>query len=227
LPVKYKFFDELENGFDFYAPQTLFSPESKNIIIAWMYTFGERIITDANNLDHGWSHCMTLPREISIKDGKLYQNPVKSLEKYRKNEIIYDNFDRDFFTLENNKCSEIIISADISVADKFTIVLPAGILEFNKKGGFITFDRTNFGYDMRSDRQKENDEPEIRKINFDFKDILDLQIFVDVSAVEIFINGGEKVISSRFYPENKDYNIEFRLDGKTTIKEIKKYDIVI
>ena len=229
LPVKYKYFDELENGFDFYAPQTVLSAENKNIITAWMYTFGERNITDADNLNHGWSHCLTLPREINIKDGRLYQNPVKSIEKYRQNEIIYKNFDiaGNIFTLENNRCSEILISADVTRENKFTVILPAGILEFDIKQKLITFDRTNFGHDMRSDEKIKKDEREIRKISFDFKNTLDLRIFVDVSTAEIFINGGEKVISSRFYPENKNYNIKLKSEKKTNIKEIKKYDIIV
>ena len=227
LPVKYKYFDELENGFDFYAPQTMLSPENKNIIIAWMYTFGKRTVTDADNLDHGWSHCLTLPREISIKDGKLYQNPVKSIEKYRQNEIIYKNYDFNCDFLNIGKSSEIIISVDITETSKFTMILPAGTLEFDIEKSFVTFDRTDYGYDMRSDKQKETGERDIRKIQLNFTDNLDLRIFVDVSTTEVFINGGEKVISSRFYSENKDYNIKFISEGLTNIKEIKKYDIVI
>jgi len=225
--VKYKSFAELESGFDFYAPQTMLSPENKNIITAWMYTFGKRTITDADNLDHGWSHCLTLPREISIKDGKLYQNPVKSIEKYRQNEIIYENFNFDSDIIKISRCSEILISADITETSKFTMILPAGKIEFDIEKRFVTFDRTDYGHDMRSKNQIETGERDIRKSRCYFTDTLNLRIFVDVSTVEIFVNGGEKVISSRFYSEDKDYNIKFGSDGKTTIKEIKKYDIVV
>ncbi|MCL2773301.1 MAG: GH32 C-terminal domain-containing protein [Oscillospiraceae bacterium] len=248
LPVKYKYFDELENGFDFYAPQTFYNSDNKNIIIAWMYTFGERIVTDSDNLNHGWASCMTLPREISIKKDKLYQSPVKSIEKYRRNEVICKNIKFDStprsissndninfryidgilnFPVMDSKCSETVISADISKAKNFTVILPSGTLEFDRAHRLIIFDRTGYGYDMRSEEQKEKNIREIRKIDYDFKNILNLRIFIDISAVEVFINEGEKVISSRFYHKNKDYKIEFKSDGLINIKEIRKYDIVI
>ena len=101
------------------------------------------------------------------------------------------------------------------------------VLEFDIEEKFVTFDRTDYGHDMRSEKQRETGERDIRKSRCYFTDTLNLRIFVDVSTVEIFVNGGEKVISSRFYSEDKDYNIKFGSDGKTTIKEIKKYDIVV
>jgi len=227
LPVKYRYFDELETGFDFYAPQTVPGGDGGNIITAWMYTFGKRVLTDSDNLNHGWSHCLTLPREISVKEGRLYQNPVKSIEKYRANEFVLSG-DMDLDSVKIcGRCMEVSILADISGAKKFTVVLPAGTLEFDRENRSMAFNRTNFGHDMRSSEQRENGEPEIRKIRYDFADALKLRIFVDVSALEIFVNGGEKVISSRFYPENKDYAIRFESEGKTSIKEIKKYDIVL
>lgn len=36
-----------------------------------------------------WQGMMTLPRELKIKDGKIWQSPVRELEKYKKNPIIY------------------------------------------------------------------------------------------------------------------------------------------
>ena len=55
-----------------------------------------------------------------------------------------------------------------------------------------------------------------------------MQIFIDVSACEIFINEGEIVISSRFYlKDTENYQVEFESDALTKIREIKKYDIVI
>jgi beta-fructofuranosidase len=233
LPVKYKYFDELENGFDFYAPQVLQSPENKNIIIAWMYTFGAKIMTDSDNLNHGWANCMTLPREISVRNGRLCQAPIRAVEKYRQNESIGKDLKfsskmsavyltesahdsskimicpaEDAQNKIGGKCCEIIISADISDAKKFTVILPEATLEFDKAHNFIIFNGRK-----------------TRKIQFDFANIINLRIFIDVSALEIFINEGEKIISSRIYPEDMIYKIEFKSDGCTTIKEIIRYDL--
>ena len=235
LPVKYKSFGELENGFDFYAPQVLQSPENKNILIAWMYTFGERVVTDSDNLNHGWANCMTLPREIGMRDGKLYQTPIKAIEKYRKNEFsLKDIIVREKFTIDEKsndyRSSEMLVSVDMAelCAKTFKVILPAGVLAFDKENGFVIFDRSDCGYDLRSYEQREQNRREVRKHKFDFTDIINIQIFIDVSAYEVFINKGEMVISSRFYlKDTENYQVEFESDGLTKIREIKKYDIVI
>ena len=168
-------------------------------------------------------------------DLDLIISPIKlqSFSSSDNTTFRYENGILNFPQIGGSEC-EVIISADISETKKFTVILPAGTLEFNKndkKSGYITFDRTGCGCDMRSDERREKNEREVRKIKYDFKNILELRIFIDVSAVEIFIDEGEKVISSRFYPknvnENKNYAIEFKSDGPTCINEIKKYNIVI
>ena len=226
LPVKYKYFDEIENGFDFYAPQILQTGEDKNIIIAWQYTFGEKIITDSDNINHGWANCMTLPRELSITGGKLCQNPVKAIENYRQNKFSVKDTELGNYTLEISDSCEILMSIDMAEAQKLKIMLPAGILEFDKNQGYIIFDRTDCGYDLRPDEKREKGVRELRKIKFDFSENINLRIFIDVSSAEIFINGGETVISSRFYLKEKNYKIELCADGLINIKEILIYDII-
>lgn len=39
--------------------------------------------------DTPWFEQMTLPRELSIKHGRLYQKPVGELEKFRRKKIEY------------------------------------------------------------------------------------------------------------------------------------------
>ena len=37
-----------------------------------------------------WSGMMTIPRELQIKNEKIYQSPVRELENYHKNLIKYE-----------------------------------------------------------------------------------------------------------------------------------------
>ncbi|MNO00328.1 Sucrose-6-phosphate hydrolase [compost metagenome] len=55
-------FDELDRGFDFYAPQTMASSDGRRILIGWMGLPDIEYPTDRN----GWAHCLTLPRELSL-----------------------------------------------------------------------------------------------------------------------------------------------------------------
>jgi beta-fructofuranosidase len=55
-----------------------------------------------------------------------------------------------------------------------------------------------------------------------------LQIFVDRSSVEIFINDGEKTITSRIYPRNDSTDIVFvPKEGGMKIDSVKFYELGI
>ena len=70
----------MDQGFDFYAPQTFTSPDGRKILFAWMSRMEEE---EEKLFGEGESsiHCMTLPREISYRNGELCQLPVRELEK--------------------------------------------------------------------------------------------------------------------------------------------------
>ena len=80
----------IDYGLDFYAPQTLQSPDGRRIMIAWMQSW-------ESSHDHvavgSWFGMMTLPRELSLKKGRLIQQPVRELEKYRRNGVTYTDVD--------------------------------------------------------------------------------------------------------------------------------------
>ena len=69
-------FQELDRGFDFYAPQTMVDPDGRRILVGWMGLPEIDLPTDKN----GWAHCLTLPRELSVRNGKLIQQPVQELQ---------------------------------------------------------------------------------------------------------------------------------------------------
>ena len=78
-------FQQLDRGFDFYAPQTFEDEKGRRILIGWMG------IPDADytnpTVEHGWQHALTIPRELHIKDGRIIQQPIKEMEQMRKGEL--------------------------------------------------------------------------------------------------------------------------------------------
>lgn len=38
-------------------------------------------------VSYDWIHALTMPRELSFKDGKLLQKPLKEMQELRKNEF--------------------------------------------------------------------------------------------------------------------------------------------
>ena len=54
-----------------------------------------------------------------------------------------------------------------------------------------------------------------------------LQIFVDTSSIEIFINEGEEVFTSRFYPSKQKMNVEVFNQGSCCYYELDRFKIDI
>lgn len=77
----------LDEGLDFYAPQTMQSPDGRRIMIGWMQSWDSNI----RPADQKWSCMMTLPRELRIEDGKIRQRPVREIERYHRNAVCYQN----------------------------------------------------------------------------------------------------------------------------------------
>ena len=76
----------VDYGIDFYAPQTLLTPEGRRIMIGWMQNVDAFSIRAS---DAPWAGQMSVPRELSLRDGRLYQKPIRELEDYRFNKREY------------------------------------------------------------------------------------------------------------------------------------------
>ena len=57
-------------------------------MIAWMQNW-DTLAHRCN--DSKWFAQMSLPRELSVKNGRLYQTPIKELDAMRKNRVEYNN----------------------------------------------------------------------------------------------------------------------------------------
>ena len=75
-----QYVQSIDYGLDFYAPQTLLAPNERRIMVAWMQNWGT---VGAKPYHCRWFGQMTLPRELSVKNGRLIQNPVRELESCR------------------------------------------------------------------------------------------------------------------------------------------------
>lgn len=81
-----KRFPGMDHGFDFYAPQTFQDGKGRRIIIGWMgMPDADEEYVNPTAQSEGWQHCLTVPREVTYKNGMLYQYPVKELNGLREN----------------------------------------------------------------------------------------------------------------------------------------------
>ncbi|PNZ70758.1 sucrose-6-phosphate hydrolase [Staphylococcus croceilyticus] len=215
-------FIELDNGFDFYAPQTFVDEHGKRILIGWMGLPEINYPTD----EEGWAHCLTIPRELSVEDGKLRQRPLKALEKLRTNKetaLGYaDKFSRILRPYEGtqyelnieileNEASEIYF--ELRTSRKCST-----LITYNTREQKITLDRTESGLlpDNVTDMTRSTilDTP-----------LTHLQIFVDTSSIEIFCNDGERVLTSRIFPDEAATGIKTSTMSGQVYLQFTKYEL--
>ena len=213
----------IDFGLDFYAPQTLESIDGRRIMIGWMHSWENRIVPG----NFKWCGMMTIPRELTIKEGCLIQNPIREIENYYKNTVEYNNLIiKDEVSLDGIFGRELDITIDIdgSQAEEFKIKLAKNneyetIISFNSKKNIIEFDRSysgNYGDILHKREMK------VRDKNGKVK----MRLIIDKYSVEIFANDGEQVMTSTFYTPLEATGITFASEGNSIIN-IKKHDIEV
>lgn len=215
----------VDYGLDFYAPQTLLAPDGRRIMIAWMQNWST---VGAKPFHCRWFGQMTLPRELSIRDGRLCQLPVRELEGYRGQLVVHRN---------------IPVSGEVNlpgirgrILDMTVTVRPTGneqyrwfrihvakdgehdtIIRYKPDESTLKIDRTRSGlpHDIVHTRSLL-----VRSRN----GVLKLRIVLDRFSVEVFVNDGEQAVSNVIYTRQEADAITFEAGGQALI-DVEKYDL--
>ena len=183
-------FREWDMGFDFYAPQTFTDNSGRRLLIGWMGMPDAEEEYTNKTIDEGWQHCLTVPRELRVKDGKIFQYPAKELERLRKEKTILDD-EKSIVEVrvEVNEGFDLLIE-DIAVTDRsFQISM----------GGQMLFKYENEIAGAGRNKRK----AKVRELN-------NIRILADTSAVELYLNDGEIVFSTRYYPDREDLQLKVK-----------------
>lgn len=189
---EYKLWDY---GFDYYAPQSFETEDGRRIHISWMGMPDCEAYTNLTIAD-GWQHCFTLPREIYVKDGKICQRPIRELDYKEAITKIAEN------KLQADSCKAYDLKIDKIQNNQFCIALAEELLLEYTDGRFrmrFTDNRKTCVSAGRDCRYVETDE------------VTNIRVIADVSSVEVFVNDGEYVFSTRYYPDK--YNINVQAEG--------------
>ncbi len=194
---EYKLWDY---GFDYYAPQSFQAEDGRRIHISWMGMPDCEEYTNPT-IASGWQHCFTFPREIYLKDQKLIcQRPVSELEDKKEKKVLA----KDRFAETGTKLYDVKIE---------------GIKESKCKVrlcGGLNLEYTDGRFSMRFDSQDKGSLSAGRGLRYlDIDSLENLEILADVSSVEVFVNDGEFVFSSRYYPT--EYSLEIEAPGAEII----------
>ncbi|MEY8291997.1 sucrose-6-phosphate hydrolase [Carnobacteriaceae bacterium 52-44] len=191
-------FYEFDRGFDFYAPHTFEDDQGRRIMWSWMGV-GD-IMPEYTNptIARGWQHAMALPRELVLENGQIFQRPLDEYKQLRKNEQ-----SRSFSEAEDLAGEVYELFLEFQTSDAFELKLRQDT-ELIYDGEILTLKHGKSGYGRR-------------KRMTPISEIRQLQIFVDTSSMEIFVNDGEFVLTTRVYPEAGEDTIEIETKAEGTI----------
>ena len=190
--VDVKDFREWDMGFDFYAPQTFTDVQGRRILIGWMGMPDADEEYVNTTIEEGWQHCLTVPRELKLKDGKILQYPVKELENLRKEKtVLNDENSAVELRVEVNEGFDLVLEEIALTGSSFQISM-GGQMLFRYENGTAEIGFPGVTGAGRKVRKAQINE--LRNIRF----------LVDTSAAEIYLNDGETVFSTRYYPDRED-----------------------
>lgn len=191
-------FDEMDRGFDFYAPQTFEDSKGRRIMIGWMGLPDIQDLYSNPTTERGWQHALTLPRELRVLDGKLHQLPLEELKALRKThkalEVEENLTDDAFHTFEMEMNFEKLTGpVEICIKESAKLLFDPATNCMH-----LNFVESGYGRTMRS---------------VQLERLEDLRLFVDTSSLEIFINNGQEVFTTRFYPTADQQGITLKGEG--------------
>ncbi|WP_152608251.1 glycoside hydrolase family 32 protein [Halalkalibacter okhensis] len=203
-------FVELDRGFEFYAPQTTLDEKGRRIMIGWLGLPEERE-EDHPTIEHKWVHAMTLPRELKLKNGKVYQLPVEELKELRSEGVKYEavNLSSKAQAFEGVEGDAIEINLETleTVTSTITIhIRNHANLVYNPTDKLFKLDRISYV-------DGETVEERFCHLN----QLKSVRMFLDTSSIEVFINDGEEVFTARIYPDVEEKGISFAASGTENV----------
>ena len=147
-------------------------------------------------VEDGWQHTLTLPRELSVRDGILCQNPVRELDAWWN---VFTPFENTYSETPGD-CFELELT---EIGESVRLTLAGGLLlSWKKEEGIFWMEFTDKKLGAGRTRRGRRTEK-----------LTDLRVIVDVSCVEVFLNGGKDVFSTRFYPDTEGISARLQAPG--------------
>ncbi|MBP2079600.1 glycoside hydrolase family 32 protein [Oceanobacillus polygoni] len=217
VSFEHRNFVELDRGFDFYAPQTTEDASGRRILVGWMGNADDGESTHPT-IKYEWIHALTLPRELQWKEGKLLQHPVEELQLLREDEIQHTGVvvseEAVVLPRVNGQVFELEIAIKNLAAASFSVEIgEKSTFHYDAKAQVCTFQRGAFSGNSVESR------------HCVLESLQNIRIFKDTSSIEIFINNGEEVFTSRVFEDPAIERVYFfAKDGHVTM-DVQKWSI--
>ncbi|MBQ9210235.1 MAG: glycoside hydrolase family 32 protein [Clostridia bacterium] len=210
----------IDHGLTFYAPQTVQAPDGRRIMIGWMDNW--ETCKEAPRR-HPWYAQMSAPRELFLREGRLCQRPVREMETLWQDTILQEA------TVAQEEISlpgvqgrlmdmTVTLRAENSACRRFTLRVARDESHFiqircDLARGELIFDRSHGG-SVRDIAHTRHVKAEPREGQ------LTLRLLMDKESIELFINEGERVVTSLIPTPLDAEGITFAADAPIQVKVV-------
>jgi beta-fructofuranosidase len=202
------------------------TPDGRRIMTAWMQTPETK---HATPYGAKWFGQLTFPRELTERDGRLIQNPIRELEACRKDPVFYQDVcigDRTRLPGVSGRSVDLTVRVKpggSALYRKFTVKVAEDeelftSITYDPVESILYFDRSYSGFMhyILSERKAH-----VRCRGGE----ITLRFLVDKFSVEVFVNDGEQTMSNTIYTRQSADGISFEAAGGTAVIDVEKYTI--
>jgi beta-fructofuranosidase len=216
--------DQMDDGTDFYAPQTTIGLNGQRIMIAWQQSW-ERNIPSAD-LGHRWAGHMTLPRELELISGEVCQKPAIDLFQYVTETVVHKNVKitaQQSLDRVHGTSLHLRIGADLSQCSSMTVRLYKSeseetVLTIDKAEQRIVLDRSHAGFQISGAEMIPGASQRcISPITSSVAEWITLDIYLDRGSIEVFCEETRRCLTSRVFPEFLGEEITFEAIGEAAV----------
>lgn len=186
-------------GFDFYAPQTFETEDKRRILIGWAGMPDTEKIHQNLSVKNGWQHCLTLPTELTLRDGRIFRMPVRELRELPWRKMKSEN--GRYQWADQTVCLRIrgIMGKAQEIRlgnERNALIIHAreDKVELSFIGSSGEPARCGGGRGKRTGRVAAM--------------VRELLVIIDSSIVEVFVNEGETVFTTRIYLEKTERELD-------------------
>nr|WP_131245877.1 glycoside hydrolase family 32 protein [Schaalia suimastitidis] len=205
-------YEEVDRGFEFYAPQIFARGHGDErgeqpLLMGWAGNAGE---DDQPSIATGnWVHCLTVARELSLRDGRLYQRPrLDGLPTTVAVEQGMTTTSCALSALENSRSWRLIL--ELSDTAAWEIVVGRQLR--------ITYDRGVLTVDRSTSRYPHG---ETRHITLPQGSHQQVEILHDRSITEMYFGGGVLAFTCRSFLDADSTGVTLTAPEPLTLKTVE------
>ena len=221
----------MDVGFDYYAPQSFTDKDGNRILVAWQngWLWMPWCIDWGPTSQENWRGCLSVPRKVQLdSENNLCMYPVKEVESLVSQTVTYTDVEIGEKAIrlydDPNRSNRILLKFDITKIESRNLE----ICVLGKESGYTAI-QIDFLSKIITLDKSHGDHYEGGRMNCSFElhdGCLELCILVDHSSVELYVNHGERCITTNVYPEENQTECWIQTPYKNAVVDYVQIDFL-